>query len=291
MVRQRFFDQALALIEAGEVPPAMCMVAGQLFEAQGDPERWERTRAAFRSHRLHDVLLEDSFSAYAAAKPRGYPGDAGLIDMIYDRRPAPETTERGHQMFGVSIQFPVAEAVRLRLHAAKNIVETAWRNGQRILVLACGHFREGDGLRGEDVSNIMLVDQDAESLDRARAMHDGRVGTAHANVFRFLRQAASTGQRYDLVYTLGLTDYLDAREMRLLHRLVHAVMAPGGRFILANFLPDHLGIGWMDAVMDWHLIYRDGTELAEYAQEAGLTPNCWTDPTNSIVWCSMLKPE
>lgn len=289
MVRQRFFDQALALIEAGEVPPAMCMVAGQLFEAQGDAQRWQNTRAAFRSHPLHKVLLEDSFSAYAAAKPRGYAGDAGLIDMIYDRKPAPETSERGQEMFGVSIQFPAAEAVRQRLQVATGLVETAWRDGQSILVLACGHFREGDGLCGEDLSSITLVDQDAASLDRARAAHDGRVATVHANVFRFLRQAATNRQQYDLVYTLGLTDYLDSREMRLLHRLVQSVTAPGGRFTLANFLPDHLGTGWMDAVMDWHLIYRDEHELADYAREVGMEPHCWHDSTNSIVWCTMHK--
>ena len=98
-------------------------------------------------------------------------------------------------------------------------------------------------------------------------------------------------ERFDLIYTLGLTDSLDARAMRLLHRMCKACLAPQGRMLLANFLPGHLATGWMDAVMDWHLIYRDEHELEQYAAEVGLIAKCWRDPTDSVVWSEMDPPE
>jgi SAM-dependent methyltransferase len=124
-------------------------------------------------------------------------------------------------------------------------------------------------------------------LEVIRASHRDLVNVHEANVFRFLRAAAARGDTFDLIYTLGLTDYLDTRAMQLLHRLMLACLAPGGRILLANFLPSHLAVGWMDAVMDWHLIYRDDDELMGYADEISLSARTWRDPTGSVVWCQM----
>ena len=110
-------------------------------------------------------------------------------------------------------------------------------------------------------ARAVLVDQDPLSLDQIRAKHGRAINLVEANVFRYLREAAKAGETFDLIYTLGLTDYLDTRSMQLLHKFMKACLAPNGRLLLANFVPDHLSTGWMDAVLDWHLIYRDEREL------------------------------
>ena len=69
-----------------------------------------------------------------------------------------------------------------------------------------------------------------------------------------------------------------------------ACLAPNGRLLLANFVPDHLSTGWMDAVLDWHLIYRDERELEQYAAEIGMVPKTWRDSTGSVAWCEMAAP-
>jgi extracellular factor (EF) 3-hydroxypalmitic acid methyl ester biosynthesis protein len=287
MHNTHFFDQTLDLIEQGNWPMALPMLAGKLHNAIADAETWPDVRTTLHQHRLHQVLLEDPFSAYSVRRPRGYPGDAGLIDIIYDQVPSVAASDLGRSMFEMTVRFQAPEGVRQRRIHAEAVVTRAWRRGQRILVLASGHFREGDGLIGQDVSNIVLVDQDALSLDVVRRNHGDYAEIHEANVFRYLKAAVARGERFDLVYTLGLTDYLDARAMRLLHKLVRACLSPGGTFLLANFLPNHLGVGWMDAVMDWQLIYRDETELTGYAQEIGLAARTWRDPTGSVVWCKM----
>lgn len=290
MHNQRFFDQTLAMIERGDVRSAIPMLTGKLFNAFADPARWAETRASLHRHALHPILMQDPLAAHSARRPRGYQGDAGLIDLIYDMEPPAGISEFSRKFFEVTVQFQAPEAVRQRRLAAEPLVLQAHRSGDRVLVLACGHFREGDPLIGEDLRRFTLVDQDPVSLNRVRLQHGDAINLIEANVFGYLRQAAKQGAGFDLIYTLGLTDYLDTRAMQLLHRLIKRCLSPGGRFVLANFAPDHLSIGWMDAVMDWQLIYRDEAELARYAHEIDLTPKTWRDPTDAVVWCEMAAP-
>ena len=287
MHNERFFDQTLAMIERGNSSAALPLLAGKLYNACADTVSWPQTRAALMQHPLHSALMEDPFSAHSARRPRGYPGDAGLIDIIYDKAAPGQTSDLGRELFEVTVRFQAPEGVRLRRAYAEPLVTAAWQHGKRILVLACGHFREGNLLIGQDISNITLVDQDPISLDVVRSNYGATANIEAANVFRFLRAAASRGDSFDLIYTLGLTDYLDDRAMRMLHRLAKACLAPAGTFLLANFMPDHLGTGWMDAVMDWHLIYRNEDQLQNFAAESGFTPRTWRDPTNSVAWCEM----
>jgi extracellular factor (EF) 3-hydroxypalmitic acid methyl ester biosynthesis protein len=283
---QDFFDQTLAMMDAGHAQAALPMLAGKLYSAITMAEHWPQVRDDLHAHPLHQRLLEDPYAAHAARRPRGYPGDAALIDIIYDQTLPTETSALGRDIFSITIQFQAAEGVRLRRATAETFLTQAHERRDRICVLACGHFREADNLKGTDLSAITAVDQDPQSLSVVAANHPS-VRTEEANVIRFLRRAALKGEKFDLIYTLGLTDYLDDRAMRLLHQLMKACLAPGGRIILANFVPNHLAIGWMDAIMDWQLIYRSEAELAGFAKEIGMRSRTWRDLSGSIAWCEM----
>ena len=108
-----------------------------------------------------------------------------------------------------------------------------------------------------------------------------------ASIFRFLSDAAARGNGFDLIYTLGLTDYLDDRAMRLLHQLMKGCLNRGGTMVVANFAPYHLAVGIMDAVMDWCLVNRDEAALEAFASEIGMMAKTWRDPSGSIAWCEM----
>ena len=126
------------------------------------------------------------------------------------------------------------------------------------------------------------------SLDVVRTNHGATIRTVQANVIHFVRNAAKRGERFDLIYTLGFTDYFDACAMSLFHRLMKSCLAPGGGIMLANFLPGHLAVAWMDAVMDWHLVYRDEALLQRHAAEIGMTARTFRSVTDSIVFCEMV---
>lgn len=289
MHNEHFYDQTLAMINAGQLPAALSMLAGNLHNAHVYAQTWGETREALHRHPLHAVLLQDPFTARCVAKPRGYAGDAGLIDIIYDETVPEYPSALGSDIFNITVKFQAPEGVRQRRYHAESVVAEAWRTRQRVCVLACGHFREADALIGCDLGQITVVDQDALSLAVVKANHGTRLSIVEANVFSYLRRTAAKGEKFDLIYTLGLTDYLDARAMRLLHRMIAACLAPDGRVLLANFVPNHLATGWMDAVMDWQLIYRDEQELEGYAREIDMTPRTWRDPTGSIAWCEMRR--
>lgn len=286
---QAFYDQTLALIEAERIETALPMLVGQLFNARTTGTHWDKVKADLHDHPLYPVLLQDPANDRCVRKPRGYAGDAALIDFYYDRRPPEDTSPLGRLQFSVTNEFQSAQGVRMRRDHAQGVIERAWSEGKRICSLACGHLREADDLVGNDLSNVVAVDQDRLSLEEVRRKHGASLTIVQANVFSYLQRAARSGTQFDLIYTLGLTDYLDERAMQLLHRLAHSCLAPGGRFMLANFVPQHLAVGWLDAIMDWHLIYRDEIDLAKFAFEAGLVPKTWRDPSGCIAWCEMEK--
>jgi extracellular factor (EF) 3-hydroxypalmitic acid methyl ester biosynthesis protein len=287
MLNEHFYDQTLAMIERGEASAALPLMVGKLYADQADPIRWEKVRMELRNHPLHTVLIEDPYVARAFHKPRGYAGDAELIDFIYDQKSSAAIGKRALSMFEVSIAFQGCEGVRQRKAYATEILGQAHLEGKRICALACGHLREADALVGKGITNIVAVDQDPLSLARVRQLHGDNVILVEANVISYLRSAATQGVQFDLIYTLGLTDYFNARTMSLFHRLMKACLAPGGTILIANFAPHHLAIGWMDAVMDWHLIYRDEAELKAHAYEIGMAARTWRDASGSIIFCEM----
>jgi len=283
MLNDKFFDAVSGMIDHGDVVAGLHLLAGSLIS----PEAGEAARSTLRQHRLHQTLMLDPYLSHAFAKPRGYAGDAGLIDLIYDQTPPEGTCDLGHQLFEVTTAFPVSRAVRERMSYASTTLEQKIRSGQSVLALACGYLREADGLVGEDLSRLVAVDQDPLSIERIRRLHGDAVTTREANVLSYLRAAARDGERFDFIYTLGLTDYFDDRAMSLLHHLMHRCLNPGGSILIANFLPDHIAAGWMDAVMDWQLIYRSETELHGFAAEIEMESRTWRDSTQSIAWCEM----
>jgi hypothetical protein len=43
------------------------------------------------------------------------------------------------------------------------------------------------------------------------------------------------------------------------------MLNPGGRLLLANFIPNISNVGFMEAFLDWWLIYRTRAELLQVA--------------------------
>lgn len=283
MHHAKLFDVISNMIDHGYVVGGLHMLAGSLISA----EAGVAAREILRQHRLHRTLMLDPYLSHAFAKPRGYAGDADLIDFIYDRIVPEGTCELGRKIFEVTTAFPVAEAVRERMAHASVALARKIKCGQRVLVLACGHLREADPLVGEDLSRLVVVDQDPISISRIRKVHGDAIATRQINVLGFLRAAVRDGERFDFIYTLGLTDYFDDRTMSLLHNLMRRCLNPGGSILIANFLPDHIAAGWMDAVMDWQLICRSETELHRFAAEIEMDSHTWRDSTQSIAWCEM----
>ena len=65
----------------------------------------------------------------------------------------------------------------------------------------------------------------------------------------------------DVSYTMGLYDYLPESAAVQLTTVMFNALRPGGTLLIANFLPNIMDAGYMESMMDWHLIYRDDAEM------------------------------
>jgi SAM-dependent methyltransferase len=236
------------------------------------PAEWTRLIAdVIAPHPVLSLLHEEPFTRRAFEKPRGYAGDAVLLDLAYRHHPYTVTLTRlGAALHTWIDGRPAAASVieRRTILAAEIDTVAARRTAPRVLSLACGHLREAqasDAVRTGAISEFVALDQDAESLalvDREQAAYNVR--GHHASVRRFVRSGGELGT-FDFVYSAGLYDYLNEKDAKTVTEAMFRALRPGGRLLVANFAPDLPDIALLEAVMDWRLIYRDDAAVATLA--------------------------
>src|ERR1700677_4484783 len=112
------------------------------------PEVWEQVAFQCLRHPIHNLINEDPFTARSFRKPRGYPGDAVLIDFIYTRDAHfgsdEAVSELGERIFEFTRDTPPCRAVRARRDIMGTIIDSVSDQVSRpcILSVACGHLRE-----------------------------------------------------------------------------------------------------------------------------------------------------
>lgn len=233
---------------------------------------------AVRAHPLAALLWSCPLTDHAFQRPRGYPGDAGLLDLIYRHPDAAdavaEAGEAGRAVYAVTQDSAPCRSVRERREILALAIDrvAAERPGAEMLAVACGHLREAEisaALRAGRVARFLATDQDADSLrvvaDQARTLSPA-IACRARSVRDFIAAREDLG-RFDLIYAAGLYDYLDDRIAARLTRRLFALLKPRGRLVVANFLPGLGEQGYMEAFMDWWLIYRTEAEIRGFAGE------------------------
>ena len=276
-----FLDMGAARLERGE--DVVETLTGLFFVLNGmrqyvSKSTWKQfTAGECRQHPLMQLLQQDPLTSRAFVKPRGYAGDAVMMDMVYaaeDGYDLPEVkgiSDLGRQIYEYQLQSPAAKAVRARRRIICEKVDNLAIRTPRahILSLACGHLREAydcPALLEGRLGRYVAIDQDKESL----AVVEREVGplgveTLAASV-RDVLKGSITLTGFDLVYTTGLYDYLTEPVAQRLCEILFDMLNPGGRLLIANFLPGISSVGYMEAFMDWWLIYRTEAELLRLAE-------------------------
>ncbi|MEZ4417968.1 MAG: class I SAM-dependent methyltransferase [Gemmatimonadota bacterium] len=227
-----------------------------------DTDTWEEVVQTVRRHRLHGILRSDPFTNHAFSRPRGYPGDAALIDLIYGTGTTPVPEDPGVKSITLrNLAVPACRAVRYRrLVAAELILSTLEAcHAPRVLSVACGHLREAELLPKGALAHcreVVAMDADQESLSVAEQYGRETISGLPLRIKDLLSHDPELGT-FDLIYSLGLLDYLTDRMAAALVAALVRRLSPGGRLVVANFLPQPVDVGYMEACMDWYLIYRD----------------------------------
>jgi len=281
-------------VEQGEEADVLLRLCQQLNHWQQTlPEQeWKQLGDTLRQHPLHVLLLQDPFTARAFAKPRGYAGDAVVMDLIYAYdgavpHPVPDVTPLGARIYQQVASYAAGVATRNRraLLAAK-LDEIADACAQpHVFAVACGHLREAAASQAVVTGRIgrfLALDQDPVSLAEVTATV-GRYGveTVEESVTALLRGKIAY-DNLDFVYSAGLYDYLSDKVAQRLTRLLFDMLKPGGRLLLANFSREHASIGYMEAFMDWFLVYRDEQQVRDFLAEI---------PAEQIASCDLYRTE
>ncbi len=231
---------------------------------------WKHLIPIAQAHPVREFLLQDPFTKWSFEKPRGYSGDAGLLDIIYQHPAASEVvgaaSELGAEIFAYTVQATTSVAARERREILAREVDAAAAISDKaeVLAVACGYLRESElsqSFRDGKLGRWVALDQDEASVDVVAAANPNTaIVPMVGNVSGLMRRNYDLGT-FDLVYASGLYDYLPyAVAVRLTQRLVE-MLKPGGAYLFANYSDEIRTDGYMETFMDWPLILRSDEDM------------------------------
>lgn len=270
----RFLDDVSFTLGRGEFGRGMHRLFDGLraLRSRCSDAQWAAFRARLDRHTLRELIHADPMTRRSFEKPRGYAGDAVLLDYIYGERTPEEAPGLGRAVYDYAVGRAAARAVRHRKAWLAHLIDRAvdhFGPESRVLSVACGHLREGEdsaAVRNGWMEEFVALDADAESLAEVERRGFPSVRTLELSVARLLARPERLG-RFHFAYSAGLYDYLDEPLAQRLTACLFKRLRPGGSFVCSNFLPSVPDAGYMETLMGWQLIYRDLSRLERLAAE------------------------
>lgn len=271
-----------------------------------DPRALEATK------RYTELVLTPEFNAGAIwrrsyEKPLGYPGDYQIMNMVYDwQRVGTSLYEKLVHRLGLEVAECIATRMVIMRQEIARLALAQTDGPLRVTNLGCGSGREIiDYLKLRELPrpvHFTLIDQDQGALeslyaathpDVIRLHKQVKVRCLHSSFAQIMRTQELFGTigQQDLVYSVGLVDYLHARRARIWAHSLYKFIAPGGRLVISNMMKTPESNLWpMEFLTDWNIIYRDHDEMLALAE--GL-PNARAstrlDPTGRVVMLTIEK--
>ncbi len=227
---------------------------------------------------IFPYFMRSRFAERAYYKPSGYAGDFLTMEMIYINEPDGDG-KLGKLMDRWCLESGAARAVRGRRKFLKRQLERLCgaRRGQRdpirIMNLACGSNRElfdflADCAYTEQIA-ALCVDADSRALEYTADTvnvfpHRATVRLMNDNVVRWAvgRVRHNIGLQ-DIIYSAGLTDYLDDRICAALINRAYECLEKGGTLIVGNFGCGNPDKAFLEHILQWKIIHRSPEELRE----------------------------
>lgn len=235
---------------------------------------------AFTLRETFPYIMKSRFCDRCFSKPRGYAGDFSTIELIHQNQPSGDG-RLGPLIDAWFLAQPPARAVRARRVLIRDLLlERHATHGQvsgderfRILALGAGSARELFDMfqQIKDPRHLLAtcLDVDVEAL--AYSAHlareqglEERFLWAKENVLRLGRSRGTTRPApQNVIYSVGLFDYLKDEIVVQVLNWIHATLAPGGQAIVGNFDVNCKGRAFLDYVLDWRLLYRTPEQMQE----------------------------
>ena len=290
-------DHALrkfSLLPSPKFIDALAVRLGDIYDLAVADDQLPLFKAICRSHPFAEMVLEDPYSRRAHEKPRGYAGDAVMLDYIY-RPEAIAASPLGVAMHRATTGLSSAKSILWRRdYLARQITKVMERaRPARVLAVASGHMRELDVIevpKNRDDLEIYAVDLDTLSLQECvRSYPRIKIHPVHSSAITIRR--AKLPENFDLIYCAGLFDYLNEATAEFLLAQLQRHLLATGVLCIANFTPENHGRGFMEGFMDWSLILRDEVDLVRIAKSAapGCAISAFRDPMGNIAYLEMRR--
>lgn len=263
------------------------------------PADWEAFCVRSKVHPLIALLKQDPFLCRVNEKPRGYAGDAVMIDLIYGtgdcRAIVDAATPFGRSIYATTSESAASVGVRQRRALLAERIDTVADAvvNPTIFAVAAGHLREAPLSKAfvdRRIGRWIALDQDPESIAEIERSLPDRIETVERSINAILK-----GEFWlidvDYAYSAGLYDYLPQGIAIRLTRKMGAMLRRGGRLLFANFADDIWDAGFMEAVMDWKLILRSPSDMARIATAMGdgFSAVHWTSSNGAIHYCELTR--
>lgn len=244
---------------------------------------------------LFPILQQDPYTRRSFQKPWGYAGDAGLIDYIYLMDgPRPEDTLIGREIWHYCMQMYSCKAVRYRAQLMAEFIEklaSQIGTALEVFAIASGYLREFNALTNptQSIKTFYAIDAEQTCVSHINTHLAGLHAGVSATKQDLLRLILGKDQQqaFDLVYALGIFDYLeDKLAIRLINRML-GMCKTGGKVLFANFCPGITEQGYMEFIMDWYLIYRDESGIRNLLNQVSVNHQIvdeFRDPWGRIIY-------
>ena len=209
------------------------------------------------------------------------PGGFRPLEIIYDNHPLGQTLVQ-QLADHFYLNGALCRGARIRLQQAVSWLRqeiearAAHQETISILSLASGGARDiiqavaGAPWR-ERVDYLGIdIDPDAVQYAREQARTAGLNGRIRFEVGNALRPPRAWEARFDIVYSLGLLDYLrDRTALRFINR-VYDMLRPGGAFLF-GMVTSNPNQRFFEDYLNWRMIYRSPDHILSLAKSSKFT--------------------
>lgn len=224
----------------------------------------------------YPFLMASAMIARCYMKPRGFSDDHETVDAVY-RNEAEGDGALGRAVDQWFLSRPLCRSRRnLRDLMADRLCDAlpgpSGRTPTEITSLASGTASEvfdlfRDGGRRRVIVTCVEHDDQALLANAARARRQNcfrNFRLVRADVMRLVRGRERLSlPPQDVIYALGLCEYLEDGEIVELLDWAHRQLTPGGVVMLSNLHPSNPDRTFMQYVLDWALIHRTEDNLRD----------------------------
>lgn len=263
------------------------LTKGNALEELVNPAAMKKIKQLFREL-TGCWFYQSPIMKMAYEKPRGYPGDYELFETIYNGKPLAKEGTVGFYFDLYFLNNGYTQAVRTRKNRMKNVLQDLIDNNSssrlRLLNIACGPCREIRELLSDPLllSKANLCFTGLDNDEGALTFSKSALAKLPPNItLRFLHEnvlGLSRDNKYydmigkqDVIYVLGLTEYLPERIFKKLTYFLSQLLDDKGMLVITYKDKDirfpSLPPDWL---CDWAFIKRSKDDLIKAAEGLGL---------------------